>query len=67
MKILKAMYDWYTNSYIFENWLMVAFLVLTLTLILEFLINKPESQILRFWRLIKHLDQKSGVFYQKKR
>lgn len=67
MKILIALYDWYTNSLIFENWLMIAFLVLILTLISEFIFNKPECQIMRFWKFIKCLDQKSSVFYQKKR
>lgn len=67
MKILIMVYNWYINSIIYKNWLLIAFLALTLTLISKFIFNKPESQIMRLWRLLKHMDQKSSVFYQKKR
>ena len=67
MKILIMVYNWYINSIIYKNWLLIAFLALTLTLISEFIFNKPDSQIMRFWKLIKYIDQQSGIFYQKKR
>ena len=67
MKILIAIYNRYVNSFIFENWFLIAVILLSLTLISEFIFNKPDSQIMRLWRLLKHMDQKSSVFYQKKR
>jgi hypothetical protein len=66
MKILIAVYNWYTNSLIFENWFLIAIILLSLTLISEFIFNKPESQILHFWKLIKVLDQKSRFIYEKR-
>ena len=67
MKILIAIYNWYVNSVIFKNWFLIAVILLSLTLISEFIFNKPDSQIMRFWKLIKYIDQQSGIFYQKKR
>lgn len=67
MEILMKVFNWYTNSLIFKNWVLTAIFLLILILIMEFIFDKQESKILHFWKFIKHQDQKSKIFYQKKR
>ncbi|MCP1226750.1 hypothetical protein [Sebaldella sp. S0638] len=56
----------YTESFVFNNWLAIALILFSLTVIADLIINKSESYIYDFWQWIKLMDQKSGVLYKKR-
>ena len=59
------LFNLYINSSISKNWFVIAFITLLLLTILDLTFNKPDSQILAFFRLIKQLDLKSKFIYEK--
>lgn len=59
------LFNLYINSSISKNWFVIAFIALLLLTILDLTFNKPDSQILAFFRLIKQVDLKSKFIYEK--
>ena len=60
------LFIWYTDGKIFKNWLCIAFILIVIFIISDLKFNKPDSYILKLWKLIKLLDQKSKFIYEKR-
>ena len=59
------LFIWYTDGIIFKNWLIISIILIAI-LISDFKLNKPYNYILKLWKLIKALDQKSKFIYKKR-
>ena len=60
------LFIWYTNGTIFKNWLIISITLIVMFIISDFKFNKSDSYILKLWKLIKTLDQKSKFIYEKR-
>ena len=58
------LFIWYTNGTIFKNWLIISITLIVMFIISDFKFNKSDSYILKLWKLIKTLDQKSKFIYE---
>ena len=60
------LFIWYTNGNISKNWPIIAILFIVVFIIADLKFNKPDSYVLKLWRIITALDQKSKFIYEKK-
>ena len=62
----KKLFIWYTDGIIFKNWLIISIILIVMFIISDFIFNKPDGYILKLWKFIKVLDQKSKFIYEKR-
>ena len=60
------LFIWYTDGTIFKNWFIISITLIVMFIISDFKFNKSDSYILKLWKLIKTLDQKSKFIYEKR-
>ena len=60
------LFIWYTDGIIFKNWLIISIILIVMFIISDFIFNKPDSYVLKLWKFIKVLDQKSKFIYEKR-